>query len=98
MTHTPFIFISLDAVKFFDKPYFDGQIWHNLSLEDGEHRVLLSETRSAMLRVPVSLDEEPTAYIYSVYGQGDECYLPVYDRTDKVEVDCLYSNEIVSCR
>lgn len=98
MTNTPFIFISLEAVKFFEKPYFDGKQWYNLSLKDGEQRVLLSETRSAMLQIPVTQDEEPSAYIFSVYGRGDECYVPVYDRTGMVELDSLYSSEIIKCR
>jgi hypothetical protein len=98
MNNTPLIFISLDAVLFFEKPFFDGTEWHNLSLNEGEYQVFLSETRSAMLRVPVSMDEEPAAYIYSVYGRGDECYIPVFNRTNMVENEQLYKNEIVSCR
>lgn len=96
MTDTPFLYLSLDAVKFFEKPYFDGKEWHNLSLEHGEQLVLLSETRSAMLRVPVDKSEEPFAYVYSVYGQGDECYIPVFDRTNKVDFEKLYSKEIIT--
>jgi hypothetical protein len=98
MTNTPFLFLPLDAVKFFDKPYFDGKEWHNLSLEQGEQRIFLTETRSAMLGVPAGEDEEPFAYIFSVYGRGDESYIPVFDRTNKVEIDHLYSTEIVSNR
>ena len=98
MTDTPFLYLSLEAVKFFEKPYFDGKEWHNLSLEQGEQLVLLSETRSAMLRVPVGKNEEPSAYVYSVYGQGDECYIPVFDRTNKVDFEKLYSKEIITFR
>ncbi|OIJ09397.1 hypothetical protein BKP35_16195 [Anaerobacillus arseniciselenatis] len=96
MFKTPIVFISLDVVEFFEKPYFDGSKWYNLSLDRGEQRIFLSETRSAMLNVPVGRDEEPSGYIYSVYGNDEECYIPVYDRTSKVELENLYPTEIVS--
>ncbi|EFV75014.1 MULTISPECIES: hypothetical protein [Cytobacillus] len=90
------IYFNLGAVKFFNKPYYDGKKWHNFSLNEGELFVLISETRAAMLRVPVSQDEEPYAYIYSVYGQGEECYLPVFNRTGKVKKEDLFPSEIIS--
>jgi hypothetical protein len=96
MADTPIIFLTLENVKFFKKPYFDGKKWHNLSLEEGEQLIFLSETRSKMLRVPVGETEEPSAYVFSIYGQGEECYFPVYNRTKKVVVEDLYPNEIVT--
>lgn len=96
MNKNPIIFISLAAVRFFEKPYFDGSKWHKLNLIKVKEKFLLSETRCAMLQVPISQDEEPFAYVHSVYGIGEECYIPVYDRTHKVEKHCLYDKEIVT--
>lgn len=96
MKNTSFIYISLDAVQFFEKPYFDGLVWHNLTLADDEEKILLTETRAAMLGVPVQREEEPAGYIYSIYGNSDECYSPIYDRTDIVKRDRLYSSEIIT--
>ncbi|RTR26564.1 hypothetical protein EKG37_21065 [Robertmurraya yapensis] len=96
MTNTPILFITLEAVIFFEKPYFDGNEWHNLSLGKDEKRVFLSETRTALLGFPVEQNEEPAGYVFSVYGLGDECYIPVYDRTDLVDLDYLYPKEVVT--
>ncbi|MEQ2527607.1 hypothetical protein WMO40_12925 [Bacillaceae bacterium CLA-AA-H227] len=96
MTNTPFLFIALEAVIFFEKPYFDGKEWHNLTLGKDEKRVLLSETRTASLGFPVEQNEEPSGYVFSVYGHGDECYIPVYDRTNLIHSDDLYPTEVVT--
>jgi hypothetical protein len=96
MIETPINFLSLESVKFFNKPYFDGKAWNDLSLQKGEHRIYLSETRAARLGIPVRSDEEPAAYVYSVYGNNDESYYPVYDRTYQVDYEKLFPVEIAS--
>jgi hypothetical protein len=96
MIETPMNFISLESVKFFDVPYYDGIAWNELPLKKGEHRIYLSETRAALLGVPVRKDEEPAAYMYSVYGNEEECYFPVYDRTYEIDYEKLYPVEIAS--
>jgi hypothetical protein len=96
MIKTPMVFISLKFVKFVSKPYYDGTTWNELPLKKGEHRIYLSETRAERLGVPVRSDEEPAAYVHSVYGNKDESYYPVYDRTYLVEYEKLYPVEIAS--
>ncbi len=96
MDSNPILFFTVDIVQFFEKPYFDGQKWHDLTLHDDEVRFFLTESRCAMLHVEVSQDEEPVGYIHSVYGRGRETYIPVYDRSNMVEKDLLYPNEVIT--
>jgi hypothetical protein len=96
MIETPINFLSLESVKFFNKPYFDGKAWNELPLKKGEHKIYLSETRSMLLGVPVRRKEEPVAYMYSVYGNEEETYYPVYDRTYQVDYEKLFPVEIAS--
>ncbi|MGY3716059.1 hypothetical protein ACWE42_11085 [Sutcliffiella cohnii] len=96
MNNEAFMFLTLDAVRFFGTPYFDGQQWNNLQLGDGEIRVYLTETRASILKFPVGRNEEPIAYIHSIYGIGEESYIPVYDRTNLVPIEKLYPNEIIN--
>lgn len=98
MKYIPFMYYTLEAVIFFNKPYYDGKEWNNHNpTNEIKPTVYLSETRAQFFNVPVKHDEEPSAYVYSVYGQGDEVYMPVYERSNShISLEKLYPKETVA--
>lgn len=57
--------------------------------------ILMTKSRCNAMNVPVTDDEMPVAFRYTVNGPGPEKYVPLFDRTLKVKMDLCYENELV---